>query len=284
MNKLYNSLPITGIARTITDVMHIDAPKTAEPAISVISNSAVRIFGGDRLDRVFMYNPDAIALWLFQKHTALFEKAIMLSDIQIPMISVMPSVTPVCFASMYTGAMPSVHGIEAYEKPVLKTDTVFDALICAGKKPAIVSTAKDSISCIFLEREMDYFIYDTPIDCNKKAMELIAEDKHDLIVLYNGNYDTVMHRAGTESDAAMNELKSNLDTYCKIINQIEQSWKNHRTMIGFCPDHGCHEIDGNLGSHGLDMAEDMNIIHMYRLRGYISANAMLMRNINNNYP
>ncbi len=52
----------------------------------------------------------------------------------------------------------------------------------------------------------------------------------------------------------MNELKSNLDTYCKIINQIEQSWKNHRTMIGFCPDHGCHEIDGNLGSHGLDMA------------------------------
>jgi len=76
------------------------------------------------------------------------------------MLSVMPSVTPVCFASMYTGAMPNVHGIQAYEKPVLSTDTVFDAFIRADLKPAIVSTANDSISCIFLERDMDYFIFD----------------------------------------------------------------------------------------------------------------------------
>jgi hypothetical protein len=95
-------------------------------------------------------------------------------------------------------------------------------------------------------------------------MELIAEDRHDLIVLYNGNYDTVMHRTGTEAEESTIELKSNIDTYCSLIKQVKKYWNNHRTMIGFCPDHGCHEIDGNLGSHGLDMPEDMNVIHFYR--------------------
>ena len=138
MSKLYNSLPITGIAKTITDIMGIDAPKQAEQSTDIICNSAKAFFGDKNIDRVFMYNPDAIALWIFQKHTALFEKAFLQSNIQIPMLSVMPSVTPVCFASMYTGTMPDIHGIQTYEKPILRTDTVFDALIRAGMKPAIV--------------------------------------------------------------------------------------------------------------------------------------------------
>ena len=264
MEKLYNSLRITGVAKTISDIAGIGAPEDAEPSIDIIVSAAKKKFGGKNADRVFMYNPDAIALWLFQKHTAIFEKALLHSNIQIPMLSVMPSVTPVCFASMYTGAMPNIHGIEAYEKPVIKTDTVFDAFIRAGKKPAIISTANDSISRIFLERDMDYFIYKTHAECNKKALELIAKDKHDFIVLYNGNYDSTMHRSGTESDNAINELKENIETYSTLAKQIEKHWSNHRTMLGFCPDHGCHEIDNNLGSHGLDMSEDMNIIHFYR--------------------
>ena len=137
MSGLYNSLPITGIARTITDIMGISAPSCAELSISVVSDSAKAAFRGGKADRVFIYNPDAVALWLFQKYTALFEDAFLHSDIQVPLLSVMPSVTPVCFASMYTGAMPDVHGIHAYEKPVLKTDTVFDAVLRVGLKPPL---------------------------------------------------------------------------------------------------------------------------------------------------
>jgi len=29
-------------------------------------------------------------------------------------------------------------------------------------------------------------------------------------------------------------------------------------------DHGCHEIDGGCGSHGLDMPEDLNIVQVYK--------------------
>ena len=42
---------------------------------------------------------------------------------------------------------------------------------------------------------------------------------------------------------------------------------NHSSMksMGFAMDHGCHEIDGNCGSHGLDMDEDFNIVHFYKI-------------------
>jgi hypothetical protein len=29
-------------------------------------------------------------------------------------------------------------------------------------------------------------------------------------------------------------------------------------------DHGCHAIDADAGSHGLDMEEDLNIMHLYK--------------------
>ena len=51
--------------------------------------------------------------------------------------------------------------------------------------------------------------------------------------------------------------------FSEIHDAIKAKWSGHKTLLGFCPDHGCHEIDGGVGSHGLDMQEDMNIIHMF---------------------
>ena len=275
MSELFNSIPITGISRTITDVAGIEAAKKAGPGINIILNSAKKAFKNDSADRVFIYNPDAVALWLFQKYTARFEDVILKTNIQIPVLSVMPSVTPVNFASMYTGVTPDVHGIQKHEKPVVKTDTVFDAFLRAGRKPAIISTGTNSMSMIFRERDMDYFIYDTVGECNQKALEVVEEDKHDLIVLYNGNYDSNTHHYGPESEEALNALEENIATYSKIVSHIETHWKGHRTMVGFCPDHGCHALVGEeqvmtaagyikLGGHGLNIADDMNVIDFYR--------------------
>ena len=43
-----------------------------------------------------------------------------LTQLQVPLSSVMPSVTPVCFGTFYTGVQPEIHGIKKYEKPVIK--------------------------------------------------------------------------------------------------------------------------------------------------------------------
>ena len=174
-----------------------------------------------------------------------------------------PPKTPVCFGTMYTGAQPEVHGIRRYEKPVIKIDTIFDALIRAGKKAAILGDSTCSLGKIFLERDMDYFIYPTEEEINAKAAELILQDQYDFIVIYNGNYDSRMHKVGPEDPEALGELKYNVRTFGMLCELVKNHWQDHTTLIGFAMDHGCHEIDGNCGSHGLDMPEDLNIIHMY---------------------
>ena len=263
MSELYNSICISSVKNTALKLFGIDENPSCEKVNPIVDALANKKLNGTECDRVIFYNPDAVALWLYQKYTDKFTDAMLHSDLSVPMLSVMPSVTPVCFASMYTSVMPDVHGIKRYEKPVLTTETIFDSFINAGKKCAIVSTSGDSISKIFLERDMDYFIYETPEEVNVKAMSLIGEDNYDLIVIYNGNYDGTMHKTGPEAPEAMAALQMNLDFYCKMVDTIKEKWKNHNVLYGFMPDHGCHEIDGDCGGHGLDMEEDMNVIHFY---------------------
>lgn len=266
MADLNSSICISSVAATALAVSGIEIPENIENPNKLITALAEKKLGGKKADRVVLYNPDAVALWIYQKYTEKFTDAALCSDLALPMLSVMPSVTPVCFASMYSGVMPDVHGIKKYEKPVLTVKTLFDWFAAAGKKAAIVSTDRDSISMIFLEREMEYFIYDTPEEVNKKALELIDEDRFDLIVIYNGNYDGTMHKHGPEAEESLKALEMNIAFYSELVAKINAQWKDHSVFYGFCPDHGCHEIDGGCGSHGLDMEEDMNVIHFYGIK------------------
>ena len=243
----------------------IDPPKEAAAPNADLCAYIDKQLNGQKVDRIFMYNPDAVAQWLFEKYPHFFKEVTSRTDLQLPLCTVMPSVTPVCFGTMYTGAQPAVHGIQAYAKPVITIDTIFDALLRAGKKPAIVATNECSMSKIYLERDMDYYFFDSVEKANAKAAQLILEDKHDFIAVYNGNYDTRMHKTGPESVDALGELRTNAKAFGMFEEMIAEHWANHNALIGFAMDHGCHEIDGDCGSHGLDTDEDLNITHFYKL-------------------
>ena len=254
---------ITKIAATISTLLGVDTHEGAAQPVSLVLEKAAEAFDGKTCDRVFMYNPDAVGAWIYEKYQSLFSKMEKQTDLKISMLSVMPSVTPVCFGSMYTGMDPSAHGIMEYVKPVLKVDTVFDDMIRAGKRAAIVSTAGDSISMIFLARQMDYFIYPTKEECNQKALELIVQDQHDLIVLYNGDYDEIMHYDTPEGEKALKALGENIATFQEIQRAITANWTSHNTVLSFAPDHGCHQTGESSGAHGTDQPCDMNIMHFY---------------------
>lgn len=112
---------------------------------------------------------------------------------------------------------------------------------------------------------MDYFILKTEDEVNAKAAELIMKDQYDFYVVYNGNYDTSMHKNGPESINALSEIRANCRSFAMFAALIKEHWKHHNTLMGFAMDHGCHEIDGHNGSHGLDMEEDLNIRHFYKI-------------------
>ena len=261
---LKNNLSLDTLCASLAKAIGIEKPVSAQPSAKVLDEYVIKNFDGAKADRIFMYNPDAIAQWIFEKYPVLLAEVKERTDIEVPFSTVMPSVTPVCFGTMYTGVQPSVHGIQSYTKPVIKTDSIFDALIRAGKKPVIIAETNCSLAKIYLEREMDYFIFDTIEEVNAKAAEIILKDEYDFIVVYNGNYDSVMHKYGPESVEALSELRSNSQAFALFSALIEKHWTNHNTLVGFSMDHGCHEIDGGCGSHGLDMDEDINIVHLYK--------------------
>ena len=260
-NAVYNEFSLTGICASLAEAIGIEPPKEANPSIPALNDLVARTCG--KVDRIFMYNPDAVGMWLYQKYTSFYLPLQRNIQLTLPLRTVMPSVTPVCFGTMYTGAYPEVHGIRSYTKPVIRIDTLFDALIRAGKKPALVSTEGHSLSKIYLERPMDYFIFPTVDECTAKALQLIEEDAYDFILLYNTDYDASIHRFGPEGKESLEALQKDIRVFGEIADRIRTYWKQHRTLLGFAPDHGCHEIDGGVGSHGLDMPEDLNILHFY---------------------
>lgn len=264
MSDILNSQSLDGVCAALTYAMGIDAPESAAVPAKALCGYVDQALGGQKADRIFMYNPDAVAQWVYEKYPQLFAQADKSTDLKLPLCSVMPSVTPVCFGTMYTGAQPVVHGIRKYEKPVIRIDTIFDALIRAGKKPVIVAGSECSLGKIYLQRQMDYYLCKGADQVNAKAAELILKDEYDFIVVYNGNYDAVMHKTGPESIEALGELRCNVRTFQMFMDMINEHWKGHNTLVGFAMDHGCHEIDGGCGSHGLDMPEDLNIVHMYK--------------------
>ena len=260
-----NSTSLDTLCSALCYALGIEAPKEAAAPNPLLTDYIDQKLNGQKADRIFMYNPDAVAQWIFEKYPQFFKEVTTRTELQLPMCTVMPSVTPVCFGTMYTGAQPAVHGIQAYAKPVITIDTIFDALLRAGKKPVILATTNCSMAKIFLERDMDYFIFDSIAAVNAKAAQLILEDKYDFIAVYNGNYDARMHKTGPESTAALGELRINANTCGMFSEMIAEHWKDHNTLLGFAMDHGCHEIDDECGSHGLDMDEDLNITHFYKV-------------------
>lgn len=263
---MLNEYSLDGLCGALSYALGIEKPKEAAEGDERLKAYVDSVFGGERADRLVMYNPDAIAEWIYRKYPFFTRSLSNCAELELPLRAVMPSVTPVCFGTMYTGAQPAVHGIQKYEKPIIRIDSLFDALVRAGKRVALITYGNCSLSLIFLEREIDYYHFpNEKIEAvNAKLTELIVKDEYDVIVAYNGNYDSVMHKYGPESPEALAELRLNAHMHSVIADMIAEHWQGHNTLLGFAMDHGCHEIDGGCGSHGLDMEEDLNILHLYK--------------------
>jgi len=263
-----NRLPLTHVAATIADLFDVELPKLSEEPMTFVED-LIRDLCKEPFDRLFLHNPDCMAQWMMNKYPEAMIPVLKNTQITVPLHSVMPSVTPVNFGSMYTGAMPAVHGITEYRKPVITIDTLFDALIRAGKKVALLGSKGCSMSNIWLERDMDYFIIDSEGERAEKVRDLIVEDQHDVIVVWTGKYDTYDHKYGPEDPYSVAAFYQQGQLFEYFTDTIRRNWKTHNTLIGFAPDHGCHEVEPtednhmHRGDHGSDDPKDLNVVHYY---------------------
>ncbi|MBR2281049.1 MAG: alkaline phosphatase family protein [Spirochaetales bacterium] len=261
-----NSISLTRFASTISDMFGTERPREADGPVDWAVD-AMKDICRDGFDRVFIMNPDCCAQWMYEKHPDAIFPVLRNTQITIPFRTVLPSVTPVCFGTMYTGVLPEVHGIRKYEKPVIRTDSLFDALIRSGKKVALVSQPKASMSNIFLERDFDIYNCACEGECVEKARELIMKDEYDVVILYTYMYDTQDHRFGPESKEAVAALYQQSAEFDMLVSDIRRVWRKHNTLVSFSTDHGCHETvpcEGNKfhkGDHGSDSPLDLNILH-----------------------
>jgi hypothetical protein len=247
--------------------MGVEAPKRSTKKVIESVISAFEALKINRIEKCLIYAPDAIGQSLFVEKHDWFSQVLKFAPLEVHLQSIMPPKTPVCFASMFTGASPKVHGIGSYEKPVLKCDTLFDALARAGKKVAIASVKESSIDMIFKGRKVDYFTEEYDPEVKDRTIKLLGEGKHDLILAYNQEYDDVMHREGTRSYVALGALRNHLRTFQELALAFNDKWKKYNRMLVFAPDHGAHqETKEGKGFHGNDIPEDMEVVHLYGLK------------------
>lgn len=267
---MFNPVSLDTVCGALCYAMGIEPPEHAAAPNELMVSYIDEKLGGKKADRIFMFNPDAVAQWVAQKYPSLLSEMNDHTELEVPLFSPFRPVTPVCFATMYSGAQPDIHGIAEYKKPVLTVDTIFDAMVRAGKKCAIIAGETCSIGTIFLNRDIDYYFADESAHANAVAARLIMEDKHDFIVCYNGNYDYWQHREGPEGLVPLAALKCNAQAFYMHQLLIREHWKNHNTLMGFAMDHGCHAINDPAkpkykGTHYDDIPEDRNICHRYQI-------------------
>ena len=257
-----NSISMTQFAATMAGGMGIPAPKAANVPLSMLEG-LLRQQGVETAKKVLIYNPDAVGQWLFQKYTEWFVPVLRHTQLGVPVCTVLPSVTPVCFGTMYTGVEPSVHGIQKYEKHVLRQESLFDILADAGKKTALVAVENSSMAILLQERNIDYYILPYDGEVTDQAEELIRNSDYDVIVVYNQEYDDVMHRTFPESEQSLAALKHHIAAFDRLATAAEECWKAEDTLLCWATDHGIHTNEQGHGTHGADMEEDLNVMHFF---------------------
>jgi predicted AlkP superfamily pyrophosphatase or phosphodiesterase len=259
---------ITDVTPTVTSLMDVKPPALcqAEPLAPVLE-AAREVLGGRSVRRLLVYAPDAIGCHLLPRDPASFNAVRACAPVEVRLQSVHPSVTPVCFASMFTGAMPKVHGIRHYIKPVMACDTLFDALLRAGKRVAIVAVKKSSIDIIFRGRVMTYFSEDYDAQVTARAIELMQRDEHDFILAYHQEYDDLQHKTEPFSAGCLAAFQHHAASFGELCRAVDTHWAGYDRAVAFTPDHGAHfDAVAQRGAHGENIPEDMQVAHFWGVR------------------
>ena len=258
---------IGDLTPTICEINNWEIPaQSGGIPIAVVVDHAQRLFDGEgKNEKTFIYCPDAVGEIHRQHYPDLLARVEKIAGIRLLSSGVMPSVTPVCFGTIFSGASPEVHGIRQYAKPVLEVETLFDSAVKAEKKVAIVAVNTCSIDMIFRKRKVDYYSLCTDARCREITEKIMRNDDYDMIISYSTDYDHYSHRTGCDSETSVTALKTCVEYFEDYARLTDELWGKYNRTLVWAPDHGNHPVSETSGTHGTNTADDMLVNHFYRI-------------------
>jgi predicted AlkP superfamily pyrophosphatase or phosphodiesterase len=248
------------LAPSICRILEIDIPKNAETAdlremvedlegvkrLTVIVEDA---FGVSTWEKAWDYSP------FFNTLSAFHYTHIR---------SVMPSITPVNFATMLTGASPEAHQIKDRTEK-LELETIFDTLRADGKFSGTAARRLSSLGILISPHADNPGIALSNTDQEVREIACNQLNKHyDLVWVQLLDIDNASHKNGPYSLEAMKAVKR-ADNNLRLI--VETAYKEGYGVISLA-DHGQHSITkderarkpvGIEGTHGTDSYEDTTV-------------------------
>jgi predicted AlkP superfamily pyrophosphatase or phosphodiesterase len=250
-------LDLTCIAPTAAQVLGVRPPRHAEG--EALADLASDLGGCARLAIVIL-DGLGMATWrAAQEHTPVLNQAAGRHLLQLRSVS--PPVTPVCLATIATGARPQTHGVLEREDP-FKAETIFEVMREAGRTSGVAGGATCSAARV-LGRWSDITRRVGPEGEGREdliltaGLRIIEDDQPDLFLTQFLAVDSASHKYGPftpEAAAAAGSLDSR---FGRLLEDLRERGYGVLALA----DHGQHPIDppvkGKRGWHDGSVEEDM---------------------------
>ncbi len=242
------------IAPTVSAVLHLPVPAQAKGRlIEPVAKSMV----GKRRVAVLALDAFGLFAWNLWEAEMTYLRSLHARHSMI-LRSVMPSITPVNFATMVTGTDQAGHGVMARTDP-FACETLFETVRRSGNKSAGIGI-DDYTGTALLGRYADICgnagegSDDTVAE---RTMEIAERDEPMFLIAQLGRVDDVFHKYGPSSPEVVPMLR---DSDRRLMRFVERLGRLDYGII-ILADHGQHDVQpgeaGSLrGNHGTESPED----------------------------
>lgn len=250
---MQNEYPMTSVAPTVSAILEIPAPEQAEgPVIQDIVSDL------SNCPRVAVLATDALGASAFERWRDEMPFLQSLHARRSLLIrSVMPTITPVNFATMVSGAPLSVHGVNVREADV-QCETLFDVVRAHGGRSAgIGRTGYTGAELLarYADIEGRGAKEEKDVAVEALTVRIARKEVPAFLIVQLGITDDIFHQFGPSSPEVVLTLRETDDRVRRMVKALSEMGYG---MI-FLADHGQHDVqkeDKTGGTHGTDSDED----------------------------
>ena len=244
---------MTDIAPTVSATLGLAVPSGATgDAIAAV------VKGLGRVARMAVVVPDGLGLhaWGLWRDEMPFLRALHAKH-SLVISSVMPSITPVNFATMVTGTDAAGHGVGSFNDD-FTCETLFDVVRRAGGKSAGIGLEGYTGSEL-LGRSADVWGncgHGSDDDIVDTILEIAGGARPEFVIAQLGKVDDVFHQYGPSSASVVPMLQAT----DRRLNLLAGRLGRLGYGLLILADHGHHDVDepslALKGTHGTDSPED----------------------------